>query len=793
MVQELNHVSSREKEKRRTRTHNAPQDLARRKRVAINGKEEYFGASNHSEFNGRTSSTLHKKRRAYGKQGRQNSRRHHETCNIYDEIDKCSDRLDRATQNSVSKERTVNRIPSSGCDAPQNVRRQPSCDSGRHIIIKGSILRTRKRRTYGRKSRKCECSPMNKAPSKKQQALPNSISMSLSGGSVQQQIKTNGNFTYVCSISAHNFKEYSPYAKVSTVLSAIYRREIGALDSGLKRQCNDGSRSVTAAKKLGKRVIPFSKLQTPVMDAILDFDRTGSYLIGIGNGLATSTTELCDNFFPSLSLRCYAVPSPAILGKIHDHHHTQKVTKHIFTIPLSLDRRKHKQSSGNSLLSSSIDVEEEASASNTPCQILMSHDGSLGVTFVHNSLSPVFDPAISDPSLFQRSEDILGSIIIHPLPSQFISSRIRTIKCSNVRIDGWKHTMRNLLWPAPFVPCAKSSQDESDNIFESYRSTDCGYILFNDEKNGYRIFWIEYSPTVRDEEKCTREYISTSCPRNDIIPTRNDIIIKPYQSGVESHRTDIITGLTTTVMESDICTEHELAIPVEAYLQIDALFSDILCRKKHFISTKAPSTETAFTSDRPFSRMPDFFYNLVSVENARSVKIVIAFSNPCFQEQLLSGKNNRKVPASLGVLVQLDLFDQSYSELEWLQHPSRQGATFLRQWINVLALNHRMKEVGAGPYCVQSMRSSTSNLPCFGVKFHDMNNMEKPQDFDENVWNVFVERRLTEKDCEAEPPHEVSMASLYPFCDLISNRAVTNCIPLTNISCSRCPLELRYG
>jgi hypothetical protein len=802
MVEDQNYISSREKEKPWIRTHNVPQDLKRRKILASNGKREHGDGWNSIEYNKRTSNSLYKKRRAYGKEGRQHSRRHQERGDIFDQLY----HRDGITQNIVSKDMTG--IPSTD-GTPQNMRQQSSCDSGRSIKPKASTFETKRRRTYGRKSRKYEYTPKGEAPKNSQEFSQNSISTSLPGGEIisdYQEISTYGKLTYVKAVTVCNFRGNGPCAKDSTVLSAIYRREIGTIGNGLTRQCNEGLRNVTMSKKLGKRIIPFSKLQTPVMDAILDFDRTGSYLIGIGNGAVSNEerkvailrrvgmgtrTDLCDGCFPSLSLRCYDVPSPA---KTRDYSHTQKISKHVFTIPLIMDRSNQQQSSGHSSLGFSIEVEEEASASNTPTQILMSHDGSVGVTFVHHSSSPVFHPDVSDPSLLQRCEEVLGSIVLHPLPSPLITSRIRTFKCSNVRIDGWKHTMRNLLWPAPFIPCANSRQEESDNIFESYRSTDFGYILFNDEKNGYRIFWIEYSPVVRDEAECNNTDIPTSCSRYEIKPSRNDIIINPYQSGVESHWTEITSGLTTTVDQSGICTEDGFQIPMEAYLQIDALFADILCRKKHFLlSTISPSTETALSLDQTFSHLPEFFYNLVSVDNARSVILVIAFSNPCFKETNESSRNTRKVPSALGVFVQLDLFDQSYSELEWVQHPTRQGATFLRQWINVLALNRRMKEVGAGPYCVKTMRSSTSNLPCFGVKFHDMDNMEQPRDFDETTWSSFVKKRLSKTDCQAEPPHEVSMTSLYPFCDLISNRAVTNRTPLTNIVCSRCPIELRYG
>ena len=55
-----------------------------------------------------------------------------------------------------------------------------------------------------------------------------------------------------------------------------------------------------------KHVIPFSKLRTPMMDAILAIDRTGSYLIGIGGeDLARRRDVSTNKYNPKLLLKFY--------------------------------------------------------------------------------------------------------------------------------------------------------------------------------------------------------------------------------------------------------------------------------------------------------------------------------------------------------------------------------------------------------------------------------------------------------------------------------------------------------
>lgn len=63
-----------------------------------------------------------------------------------------------------------------------------------------------------------------------------------------------------------------------------------------------------------KRVIPFSKLKTPVSDAILGIDRSGEFLIGIGSSDSSSSDDLRNDCNVKLLLKFYGeIPSNLFL------------------------------------------------------------------------------------------------------------------------------------------------------------------------------------------------------------------------------------------------------------------------------------------------------------------------------------------------------------------------------------------------------------------------------------------------------------------------------------------------
>ena len=381
----------------------------------------------------------------------------------------------------------------------------------------------------------------------------------------------------------------------------------------------------------------------------------------------------------------------------------------------------------------------------------------------------------------------MGTIVIFETPSGTSSrSLTKSFRLSNVRVGGWKSfTMRNSLWPTTIIPTSQNDSNESLNPVTHLRKTLLAYMLFNDEDDGFRITWISIDDSLDEDIMCASRPEST----NTIQPTRNDIVVQSEENVWEGCLSDPSTGCCPD--DNDIIEEVEhsslqglLDLPFELYLRVDALLSDILSRRQSSLFKGSPYQTQSVVF------MPDFFYNLVSAyPESLKVVIVLVFSNK--EKQMHSTK---KMPSALGVFVEVNLCDQSYDELKWVQHPSCNDASSMKQWCNSLALNWRMKECRVGVFCLDTTELGTQmeNWVC-GT--HEVNTDEDLlDDYNVNLWKDYVERKKSTKQKGAVvAPKDISMSSLYPHCDVITNRAVHTAIPVKRIACRQSPIELIYG
>ena len=97
----------------------------------------------------------------------------------------------------------------------------------------------------------------------------------------------------------------------------LYRRQIGAFRDPFRlcrRKKDSNSSKCRKWFKFSKRRIPFSALKTPLSDAVLGLDRSGSFLVSIGYGGHRCHEESFEDdhedtnsfhLIPSLSLRFY--------------------------------------------------------------------------------------------------------------------------------------------------------------------------------------------------------------------------------------------------------------------------------------------------------------------------------------------------------------------------------------------------------------------------------------------------------------------------------------------------------
>jgi hypothetical protein len=374
----------------------------------------------------------------------------------------------------------------------------------------------------------------------------------------------------------------------------------------------------------------------------------------------------------------------------------------------------------------------------------------------------------------QRIEDGASTVVIYPLPAGMGNNVPRTIKSyrlPNSIIGGiHSHTLRNLLWKTRIMP-VKSNSCKSDGTLICDAVVECnGYVFLNDEEDGFRILWISTSAAEFDQQD---ELDPLQPCQQKTVPKRDDIV-NLVDSSAEAFYTDCVNESSRSYppCQDDI---DQITIVSEGYLRIDALLSDVLRRRKKMIYG---STESQISQV-----VPDFYYNLISIEESRSAKLVIVFKNPLFgrlPSSLASPPKRQRVPASFAVFLTIDLFDQSYTETKWFHNADSKN---LQQWCNQLATHHQMSSMQVGPYCVPTFTETVGAKR--RLETHERNEDDEDEsNFDK--WKLFV------KQNRSKAPKDIGMSSLYPFCDVITNGAVIRNTPVHKISCRYFPLELAY-
>lgn len=356
----------------------------------------------------------------------------------------------------------------------------------------------------------------------------------------------------------------------------------------------------------------------------------------------------------------------------------------------------------------------------------------------------------------------------------------RSFHCPNIRIGSWSSfTLRNSLWPTNFIPVKDVCRHVGSNcatgaLCDGFRKTLSAYMLFNDEDDGFRITWISAFGMTGDQYK----YIHHP---NGVRSSRNDIVVTPDDDVWEMKISHPATG---QLHDSSSTDDSGLNVLFEVYLSVDALLSDIFERRRHsslFGKSPYQSANVCF--------MPEFCYNLVSVDGERlQVLLVLVINN---REKLINTKKAGLAPSSLGVFVNLNLYDQSYDECLWVSHPKANDIKSMKNWCKTLALNYRMRECGVGLFCLGEA-GPPANWVC-GTHEH---NIDEDLYDDRNVplWTEYAENRSSgEKKSHTRPPKAVSMTSLFPSCDVVTNRAVQSAVPLKRMTSRRFPIEVVYG
>ena len=502
--------------------------------------------------------------------------------------------------------------------------------------------------------------------------------------------------------------------------------------TGVERQGRDFELRRSSVAK--RRSIRFSQLQSPNSEAVLALEQSGSYFMSLAGDIGPC----------ALALRLYSVPSPFMLEK------ASVTCPLVTTVPL--------------LFPTNDESDESTSrVATTPVQIVLSRNWSVGMAFVHHSMS-------TDSSRYVPEDDALGDLVLFSFSSTQ-GSVVHSFKCSNVRIAGSRaYTMRNLLWETNTIPYG----DSTPTSLCSQVVRVPGHLFLNDEEDGFRLTWVVAAGWQHHINACV-ETLRPSCL--SIKPSRHDIITKSDEVVWDECWSDRCTGHQMPSYRD--C--HTLDIAFEAYFRVDALLHDILSRRRE----KFGYQENA---------LPDFHYNLISIDGVGRTAILLIV----FGRTAQSGTTTRRL--SVGVFLQIDLLTQSYEETGWVQNLASPTESVLRKWSNVLAVTRRMKDQKVGPYSSDLGQDKLFSTIDWTMFYNDGNNdYDQSQDEDIEAWTRYLavlrlqKSQATSSSSRLTAPNCVSCVSLFPDCELVTNDAVRLARPVRFIRCRSLTTEFIYG
>ena len=162
--------------------------------------------------------------------------------------------------------------------------------------------------------------------------------------------------------------------------------------------------------------------------------------------------------------------------------------------------------------------------------------------------------------------------------------------------------------------------------------------------------------------------------------------------------------------------------------------------------------------------------------SGRIADIVIAFSR-------------RKTASSVGFFVKIDLYTGMFFELNWVRSKRERDSYSLQKWCNKLSMIRRMKDLRAGPFSVTEKYSFDCGRLCKETLTFDN---DEEDDYSESYWREFVSVENTEGTKKCQAPKLVTLSSLYPCCDIVTNQAIINFEPVMSIRAKDSPIQLVY-
>lgn len=415
-----------------------------------------------------------------------------------------------------------------------------------------------------------------------------------------------------------------------------------------------------------------------------------------------------------------------------------------------------------------------------PVNILVSSSWKVGVALIVNPNSKY---VADDWNVYDYA---LGRTVLFPLPRNgHQSDTVQTLRSSEINMKSFNSQIkRNLLWQVNQLPVRKvASHDENQNVDNQPNHFLCdnffeqpGHLLFHDEGKRLRLTWIT-DVSWWQEAACIKRVELN--PMINSISTRADIVCEVDEKDTIWKETfnDCQTGCIVDAANIQDSTLGRLKIAYEAFVNIELLLGDLLLAHQG-MTKHIPSGD----GENQYAQVVD----VVSVNDAgRSVNLVIAVSSPL---------------ASYGVHVTLDVFTKRFRSHGWMKKATVANQSQLRNVGKSLALNTRMKQRRLGPYAALP-DDSWPWVSSLCQEQHSENGyyFEKERDEDPAQWKPFAETarvareegrvfQVPENKCKTIP-----YSSLYPDCELITNRSLRQEVPVAEIQGMKSPLKLVYS
>jgi hypothetical protein len=531
--------------------------------------------------------------------------------------------------------------------------------------------------------------------------------------------------------------------------------------------------------------IPFTQLGSPPSDAVLALERRGDYVLSLGTtnndshtGLALRFYVICSTSSRKRQLQQMVARNNSGINRSYINRNNTFKAPLLQTTPLHHGMGEPNQRDEDSISEDAIlNLQRDFSPSTTPVELLISKDWKVGVALLHPSTaSSVLQINTPQENSKDNSDaaDQTASMVFFTLPRRQLSCKTylddgaaakdvgRIFEFSTVTLFS-NDSRRKFLWCVECIPNKDDlSHGTKKNLYNTYFRAP-GYLLFNDEGDGFRLTWASEEcflvSSVLEEVLMDSHFVAYDRDST----TGVNILSQQNNSWVET-RCDGMTGESIIYDPStnDKPSQAQVGIVNESFLHIDVLLAEILSRRKGMSETH-----------------PDFCYSLISVNHiGRIAEFVIVFTR-------------KKKSSSLGVFVKIDLFCGLFVELDWVQSKGIKDTVSLQKWCNKLALNRRMKEMRAGPFSVEEKNPldwTRLSKETFGF------DNDEEDDYDESYWRDFVQQGGANVGKPVrQAPKLVTLSSLYPCCDIITNYPIISCDPVMSIRAKDSPIQLAYA